>query len=70
MRELGYRRETIPNTCPDCYSLREFCRDNPSGSFLVGTGDHVIAAVDGDYYDTWDSGDTIPIYYWYITNSN
>ena len=25
---------------------------------------HVIAVENGDYYDNWDSGDEVPIYYW------
>lgn len=60
----GFRREVIPNTCPACYSVREFCEEHPYGKYLLATGSHVIAVVDGDYYDTWDSGDEIPIYYW------
>lgn len=24
----------------------------------------VVAVVDGDYYDAWDSGNEIPLYYW------
>jgi hypothetical protein len=23
----------------------------------------VVAVVDGDYYDTWDCGDEVPVYY-------
>jgi len=60
----GFRREIIPNTCPDCYMIKDFCNDNPTGTFLLATGTHVVAVVDGDYYDTWDSGNEMPIYYW------
>lgn len=63
LRGVGFVREVIPNTCPDCYTIRNFCADHPSGTFAVATGSHVVAVVDGDYYDTWDSGDEIPIYY-------
>ena len=59
----GYRMFPIPNTCPDCFTVRDFAREHPSGSFIVGTGTHVIAIEDGDWYDTFDSGDLIPIYY-------
>ena len=63
LKSKGYLQVTIPNTCPDCYSIRDFCEDNPKGTFVVGTGTHVVAIVDGDYYDAWDSGDEIPVYY-------
>ena len=59
----GYKRKVIPNTCPNCYTIKDFCRDNPYGKYLLATGSHVVAVIDGDYYDTWDSGDEIPIYY-------
>lgn len=65
LRDLGFTRRSIPNTCPDCYSVREFCLDHPNGTFLLATGDHVVTVIDGDYYDTWDSGDAIPVYYWF-----
>ena len=59
----GYRRFIIPDTCPVCYTIKDFCLDHPHGRFLVATGSHVVAVIDGDYYDTWDSGYEIPIYY-------
>jgi hypothetical protein len=64
LHDNGFVRETIPNTCPDCYSLIDFCRDNPRGLFVVGMSGHVVTVVNGDYYDSWDSGHEIPIYYW------
>lgn len=63
LMSLGYTRYVIPNTCPDCYSVRQFCIDNSRGKYLLATGTHVVTVIDGDYYDTWDSGDEIPIYY-------
>lgn len=63
LKSIGYKKYVIPNTCPDCYTVRDFCNDNPTGRFLLATGSHVIAVIDGDYYDTWDSGDEVPVYY-------
>ncbi len=60
----GFKREVIPNTCPECYTIRDFCNDYQIGAYIVATGSHVVAVIDGDYYDTSDSGDEIPIYYW------
>lgn len=64
MSMLGYKRCGIPNTCPDCYTIREFTKDFPRGSYLVATGSHVVAVIDGDYYDAFDSGNEIPLNYW------
>ena len=64
LKRLGYIRHIIPNTCPDCYSVRDFCLDHSIGRYLLALDQHVVTVVDGDYYDTWDSGNEIPIYYW------
>ena len=64
LKRLGYRREVVPDTCPSCYTVKQFCLDHPTGSFLLSLSGHVVTVEDGDYYDTWDSGDEIPIYYW------
>lgn len=60
----GFERDIIPNTCPDCYTVKDFAHDNPKGVFILATGTHVIAVKDGDYIDTWDSGDEVPVYFW------
>ena len=64
LRGLGYKRHAIPDSCPDCYTIEEFCNDHKYGRYLLGTGTHVVACVDGNYYDTWDSGKKIPLYYY------
>ena len=64
LRKLGFKRELIPDTCPDCYTVKDFTDDHPRGRYILATGTHVIAVVDGNYIDTWDSGNEIPIYYW------
>lgn len=63
LKSKGYKKRIIPNMCPECYSIKEFCIDKPLGRYLLATGTHVVAAIDGDYYDTWNSGNEIPIYY-------
>jgi len=64
VKRLGFKKFSLPNTCPDCYTVKQFCVDYPRGIFLLATGNHVVAVVNGDYYDTWDSGDEIPVYFW------
>lgn len=62
--DYGFRRYVVPDTCPECYTVRHFCMDNPYGLFLLATGTHVVTVIDGNYYDSWDSGNEVPIYYW------
>ena len=62
--EKGFKRYVIPDTCPYCYTVEQFCQDNPDLTGILATGTHVIAVGDGNYYDTWDSGNEVPIYYW------
>lgn len=59
LRSRGYRQYSLPSNCPLCYTVADFCREHPVGSFLVGTGTHVVAVIDGDYYDAWDSGNEV-----------
>lgn len=63
LRDKGFKRYIIPNECPNCYALKDFCKDHPNGIFVIGTGTHAVTVIDGDYYDSWDSGNVIPIYY-------
>lgn len=64
LRQHGFRRYAVPNTCPDCYTAEDFCRDHPNGVYVLGFGSHVATVVDGDLYDSWDSSGEIPQYYW------
>ena len=64
LEERGFYLIGIPNTCEktQCYTISQFCKDNPNGLYVVGTGEHVVTVIDGTYYDTYDSGNKIPIY--------
>ena len=64
LSDNGFKRYVLPNTCPDCYTVKDFCNDYSQGIYLLATGSHVVAVQDGNYYDAWDSGDEVPIYYW------
>ena len=65
LRQHGFYRAAIPNSCPDCYTAEDFAADHPSGVFVLGFGGHVATVIDGDLYDSWDSSNEVPVYYWY-----
>ena len=65
LRQNGFYRKSVPNTCPDCYTAEDFSRDHPVGTFVLGFGGHVATIVDGDLYDSWNSSDEVPVYFWY-----
>jgi len=65
LRQNGFYRSSVPDSCPDCYTFADFARDNPHGVFVLGTGAHVATIVDGNLYDAWDSSNEVPQFVWY-----
>lgn len=59
LKRKGFRKIMIP----DDITVEEFCQEHPHGAYILGTGSHALAVVDGDYFDSWESGDEMPIYY-------
>lgn len=45
------------------YTVGDFASDHPRGRYVLGTGKHAVAIVDGDVIDSWDSRGEIPKYY-------
>lgn len=60
----GYERCVLSHECPNCLTVREFAERYDKGRYLLFVGGHAVAVIDGKYYDTWDSGDKIVIYYY------
>ena len=65
LRQSGFYRSSIPNRCPDCYTAADFCYDHPQGTYVLAFGGHVATVQDGHLYDTWDSSDLVPLYYYH-----
>ena len=70
LERKGFTRHVIPEKCPECYTVKDFCREYPHGTYVLfipqtegGVG-HVVAVQDGSYIDTWDSGNEIPLVFW------
>lgn len=45
-------------------SLGKFCKEHSTGTYVVALNNHVVTVVNGTFFDTWDSGDEIILYYW------
>ena len=69
LRQHGFKKFNIPNTCPDCYTIKDFAEEHPSGTYVVGTGSHVVCIKDGSYFDAWPSGKETVAYAWYREES-
>lgn len=65
LRQHGFYRTSLPDSCPDCYTAEDFCADHPHGTYVLGFGTHVATAIDGTLFDSWDSSREIPQYVWY-----
>lgn len=63
LKKIGFEKFLLPETCPTCVTVREFCKKYPDGTYVIGTGTHAVAVIDGNHYDAWDSGDEIPTYF-------
>ena len=70
LRQHGFTRYIVPNTCPDCYTVADFANEHKKGKYILALNGHVVAVEDGRYYDTWDSGNEVPIYYWHKENED
>ena len=68
LRMNGFEPFLLPESCPRCTTIRKFAKYYPKGKYVIGTGSHAVAVVDGDYYDSWDSGDEVPSFFWRQNN--
>jgi hypothetical protein len=64
LRQHGFNKHIVPNMCPDCYTAMDFVDDHNKGIYVIGFGGHVATAINGVLYDSWNSSNEIPIYYW------
>jgi hypothetical protein len=63
LSEHGFRMQSV--YCESCRcNLIDFCRNHPVGKYVVKLPNHVVCVENGDYYDSWDSGNEVPIYCW------
>lgn len=63
LKRKGFKRRTIPDSYTEEYTVKDFCADHPNGTYVLGIGTHMVAVIDGNYVDSWDSGNETPVYY-------
>lgn len=63
LKQNGFEKFLLPASCPSCTTVSEFCRKFPVGTYVIGTGSHAICIIEGNYFDSWDSGDCVPTYF-------
>jgi len=63
LKRLGFEKFLLPDECPSCMTVSSFARMFPDGVYVACTGSHAVCVADGNWLDTWDSGDEIITYY-------
>lgn len=66
LKQRGAEQFLLPESCPQCITVRAFCERYREGVYVVGTGTHAVACIDGNYMDSWDSGSESLSYFWRI----
>ena len=66
LREMGFEQFSLPEVCMQCVTIQRFCDMYPRGIYIIGTVYHAVAVIDGNYYDSWDSGNEAPTFFWMI----
>lgn len=64
LKRKGFERCIIPSDYPDDYSVKQFAEEHKQGVYILALNSHIVAVIDGEYIDTWDCGNKIPLYYW------
>lgn len=70
LKENGFKARIVPDSCPECYTIRQFALDHPIGTYVVASGSHTVTIKNETWYDSWDSGDEIVAFYFEKENTN
>ena len=60
LSDKGYHRKICDCDC----TVAEFAEEHTDGIYILALQNHVVCVIDGVYYDSWDSGLEVPLYYW------
>ena len=62
LRNRGFKKYNLIEN--KYYTVSDFADQHTYGVYAIFTGEHIVAEIDGDYYDAWDCGNEIPLSYW------
>lgn len=64
LSDYGFKKIDHPEQCTYCYTVKEYCEMNKKGIFVLFLDGHVVTAIDGNYFDSWDSGEQLIMCIW------
>lgn len=67
LQEHGFKKKMVSGGS-STYTIKDFSNDNPEGTFVLSTGTHVVALINGTFFDAGDSGMEIIDSYWEKVN--
>lgn len=51
LQKQGYKRRMVEADCATCYTVANFAREYPRGVYVLGCSGHVLAVIDGEWWD-------------------
>ena len=63
LSDYGFHKETFSD-CYKCHTVSEFAENHPYGTYVLGSGSHVVTVINGTFFDSWRSDDEPVIYFW------
>lgn len=64
LKDHGFSRHAVPSDYDGLYTVEDFANDHPHGTYVLALDGHVVCVKDGDYFDSWPSGQELPHFYW------
>lgn len=64
LRKYGFEQKMIPSICPNCITVEKFAEEHPTGRYVLACQNHTVAVDSGCYWDSWDSGNEIVLYFY------
>lgn len=65
LHKKGFTEHMVSHVCPACVTVAQFAEDHPDGTYVLATQNHVVCVADGGcYFDTWDSGEEVVLYFY------